>query len=367
LAWDRLIFLQYAILQLNIKLSCSLINEEKSDGNRLKKVMLKDNEWELLDELCNILAPFEKATRDFSGNTYVTLSQMFPIITNLTNSLKPFDDSNEEFEDPDDKTITSDSEESITDQQTEVNYDNISEVLKNVKRKIYLGLKHYWAMPDEFGIMAALLDPRYKDLSFISDDETKVRIHSNLQAQYDQLKREMQQRTTSPSSTTSTISESSLTNTSRSSTPSITRSLREYQARREQNIKKVFQTEKPTSTSSALADEITTYFLLPVARENKNPLSWWKTKQEIFPVLSIIARKYLGIPATSVASERLFSDAGNHITSKRNSLDPGLLGKMIFLKRNMQTMDNANVFPLDLDVESNDFVGDENELEGDWY
>jgi hypothetical protein len=31
--------------------------------------MLNDNEWELLDELCNILAPFGKATRDFSGNT----------------------------------------------------------------------------------------------------------------------------------------------------------------------------------------------------------------------------------------------------------------------------------------------------------
>ena len=58
LAWDRLIFLQYAVLQLNINLSCSLIPEEKADGNRLKKYMLKDNEWELLDELCNILAPF---------------------------------------------------------------------------------------------------------------------------------------------------------------------------------------------------------------------------------------------------------------------------------------------------------------------
>lgn len=43
--------------------------------------MLNDNEWELLDELCNILAPFEKATWDFSGNT---LCQMMPFITDLT-------------------------------------------------------------------------------------------------------------------------------------------------------------------------------------------------------------------------------------------------------------------------------------------
>ena len=82
-------------------------------------------------------------------------------------------------------------------------------------------------------------------------------------------------------------------------------------------------------------DEITIYLLMPIARENKNPLDWWRAKQEIFSILSIIARKYLGIPATSIASERLFSDAGNHITAKRNSLNPGLLGKMLFLKRNM--------------------------------
>ena len=55
LAWDRLIFLQYAVLQLSVNLSCSLISEEKTDGIKLKKIMIKDNEWELLDELCNIL------------------------------------------------------------------------------------------------------------------------------------------------------------------------------------------------------------------------------------------------------------------------------------------------------------------------
>src|SRR3990170_5528087 len=124
--------------------------------------------------------------------------------------------------------------------------------------------------------------------------------------------------------------------------------------------KKILQMTEKT-TLSAVEDEITTYFLLPVARENKNPLNWWRAKQEIFPILSIIARKYLGIPATSVASERLFSDAGNHITAKRNALDPGLVGKMVFLKRNMQTMDHINVFPLDLDVENNDFVENEDE------
>lgn len=309
------------------------------------------------------MAPFEKAIRDFSGNTYVTLSQMFPIITNLTNSLKPQDNLYEENNDSDDNTISSDSEEILINKITEVDYNNVPEVLKNVKKNIYMGLKRYWSMPDEFGIMATLLDPRYKDLNFISDEEIKVKIHSNLQVQYDQLKREMQQQSSSPPSpTSSTIS--IISTDSRSLTPN-TRSLREYREKCEQRVKQVFHQKTDISTSSsAIADEITTYFLLPVARENKDPLSWWKTKQEIFPILSIIARKYLGIPATSVASERLFSDAGNHITSKRSLLDPGLLGKMVFLKRNMQTMDNINVFPPELDVEDNDgFVENDYEFE----
>ena len=80
-------------------MSCSLIYEEKVDGIKLKKLILNDSEWELLDELCNILAPFEKATRDFSGNTYVTLNQMVLIITNLMNSLSSSDNLEEYEED----------------------------------------------------------------------------------------------------------------------------------------------------------------------------------------------------------------------------------------------------------------------------
>ena len=145
----------------------------------------------------------------------------------------------------------------------------------------------------------------------------------------------------SPTTVTSTDAASLITesSTAGSSTPS--RSLCEHKARHEQRTKQILQIKE--TISSTVEDEITIYFLMPIARENKNPLDWWKAKREIFPILSIIAQKYLGIPATSVASEWLFSDAGNHITAKRSLLDPGLLGRMIFLKRNMQTMDHINV------------------------
>jgi hypothetical protein len=41
---------------------------------------------------------------------------------------------------------------------------------------------------------------------------------------------------------------------------------------------------------------------------------WWKNNQQKFPILSILAKQYLGIPSKSAASERMFSKAGNLIS-----------------------------------------------------
>jgi hypothetical protein len=77
---------------------------------------------------------------------------------------------------------------------------------------------------------------------------------------------------------------------------------------------------------------------LPLALKTENPLDWWKLRLQMFPKLARIARKYLAVLATSVSSERLFSDAENLINTKRTSLDTNLAGKMLFLKRNLNTM-----------------------------
>ena len=53
-----------------------------------------------------------------------------------------------------------------------------------------------------------------------------------------------------------------------------------------------------------------------------NSFLWWKDNTHHFPQLSILVRKYLAPPPTSVASECLFATAGDIHDKKRNRLAP---------------------------------------------
>lgn len=63
-----------------------------------------------------------------------------------------------------------------------------------------------------------------------------------------------------------------------------------------------------------------------------DPLLWWKQREGLYPNLAKAARKLLCIPATSAASERLFSKAGNIVTDLRCSLRPDHVEELLFLK-----------------------------------
>lgn len=66
----------------------------------------------------------------------------------------------------------------------------------------------------------------------------------------------------------------------------------------------------------------------------ESPLLWWKEHAQTFPVLARLARIYLSICATSVPSERLFSDAGNVINKKRSTLKPSMVETLVYLYSN---------------------------------
>jgi len=49
-----------------------------------------------------------------------------------------------------------------------------------------------------------------------------------------------------------------------------------------------------------------------------------------------VARRYLSVPSTSVASERLFSGAGDTYSDSRSRLAPERAEMLLFLRENMK-------------------------------
>ncbi|KAA1068401.1 hypothetical protein PGTUg99_015492 [Puccinia graminis f. sp. tritici] len=111
--------------------------------------------------------------------------------------------------------------------------------------------------------------------------------------------------------------------------------------------------EKPTNQSAAsqslmsrLASRITA---IPAAQENEveaylkaditfkdgaidhktTPLLWWKANCKTYPTLAVIARAYLGTPASSCSVERLFSAAADVCNSSRGSFLPSTMAHSV--------------------------------------
>ncbi|KAL0246015.1 hypothetical protein GEMRC1_007231 [Eukaryota sp. GEM-RC1] len=101
-------------------------------------------------------------------------------------------------------------------------------------------------------------------------------------------------------------------------------------------IKESVSQNSTTDESSEYEDlsvekELDTYLSMFLA-ENDNTLDWWRVNSENFPLMSKFARDMLAVQATSVSSERLFSQTGNVITKKRSRLDDTTVTALMCLR-----------------------------------
>ena len=91
-------------------------------------------------------------------------------------------------------------------------------------------------------------------------------------------------------------------------------------------------TDKKRPSSAEL--ELEAYKTEPLY--SPNPLDFWKSNAPKFPRVARLARRYLAIPATEVASERSFSAAGQTVTKLRASLDASNVDRLTFLHHNKE-------------------------------
>jgi hAT family C-terminal dimerisation region len=187
---------------------------------------------------------------------------------------------------------------------------NTRGLLNKIKSAFYISINHYWknlTKPD--ALLASLLDPRMKDLSFISSEKSNE-IKNLLHEKYNEMCNSASQPIQLAKSPT----------------------------KKKKNTLLASLKKPPTRSY----DEITEYFQLEEIDLESDPFVWWHVHEEKFPILSFLAKKYLSIYACSTASERLFSDAGNLLTTKRTRISPDLFKNLIFLKRNAKHVDSIH-------------------------
>ena len=64
------------------------------------------------------------------------------------------------------------------------------------------------------------------------------------------------------------------------------------------------------------------------------PLDWWARNEHRFPHLALMARQYLGCPASAASAERVFSLAGRLFSDLRQSMNDGTLEDRMWAKIN---------------------------------
>lgn len=93
--------------------------------------------------------------------------------------------------------------------------------------------------------------------------------------------------------------------------------------------------------------EVETYLNSPQSDSSTDILQWWKY-QNIYPILSAMARDVLCVPATSVPVERLFSEAAHILTKLRCSLGNDKFRALICTNMWMKTLLKDQICEVDL-------------------
>ncbi|CAG8770187.1 30364_t:CDS:1 [Racocetra persica] len=192
-----------------------------------------------------------------------------------------------------------------------------SGVLEKVKETLYRAMRFYWKKDNTESYLSSILDPRVKKFDFAPEKFKQVQ--ELLRIKYN----ETRDSSTTPISTINTSFTSYFHNTTVSPFYKPT-------------LLNIFNNPSPLNLQSEL-DE---YLAVPQIPFESDPFAWWNMNKERFPVISKLACVYLSVSATSTPSERLSSDCGNLIGSKRTRMSPEFFKRLVFLKRNYNILDN---------------------------
>lgn len=267
---------------------------------------LMAQQWGLLEELSTALKPFECATVFMSGEKYITISAVPPLVTGLLKSTQ-------------------------------------SMVFESARMQAFQGtvieqVLARWRKETTFSdgaqntvIISSALDPWFKRLRFLPREEV-FNVQMKVQTlAFGERKGHLELATSATATSPSTTTEAAPTSAS------LLDSLLDSGSSEEES------SEAGSDLNNQVKNEIQAYFTERQLAKEENALLWWKANLDSYPTLARLAKSYLCIPGTSTPSEHLFSAAGNIASKKRASLSPEHVDMLTFLHANAEFLYRGTV------------------------
>ena len=249
--------------------------------------------WQDIDVLESVnkaLGPLQEFTDIMSGEKYVTVSAIKPVLKHLEEKV----------------LVDADADTSLT---------------CDIRRKIMVSLtaRYVGTKINELLDVATFLDPRCK-LDFTAEKDV-ASVKARVQQEAERMLNEDVE--------CSEVQGHDVPHPSEEEPP----------PQRKRRLGEILQKDKsaqPTEDKTLrVSKEVERYLQAPQQDSTEDPLVWWKDNAASYPALSKLSKKYLCISATSSSSERMFSTAGNVVTKKRSLLKPEKVDMLVFLAKNL--------------------------------
>ncbi|GFQ86855.1 SYCP2_SLD domain-containing protein [Trichonephila clavata] len=240
------------------------------EGNEISALEDFTTATELLEDITSSLSGeqyttatelLEDITSSLSGEQYTTASAVLPLYMKIKNNLQ--------------------------------NKDEDSSLLKSIKSEILESLNKYESHPMSSNLqLSPLCDPRFR-LNFIeSPEEVKKLAVAKMRNIY------TTQKTSNPDNF-----ENIETRTKEQNKKGLAKFFYVFGSNS--------NSENTRNPSRETEKELNEYLSMPRVSFEHDPLDWWKVHYESFLFLKVLARKYLCIQGSSVASERVFGSVEN--------------------------------------------------------
>ena len=292
--------------------------------NQISMVM-----WDYLEEGSAILDDAAWASQVLEGDKYVTASLVVPMAYRLmatSSSQHPVKFANrveDEFND-DDVNPPKVPHDQLTDKIQTAREGLHEQLVDRFDTNVARDIKKFW-------FIAAMCDPRFKKLQFKHDrmlsDMMRTRAVTWFTHEFNtKYKGKVAAPTGAPDASPAVASGTAAPR---------------HVKRRKTSAAGFFadsdEEESEGEETVAEKDELAEYLALPQIKykTEEDAAVWWRENKSKFPNVEVMARQYLGCPASSASVERLFSQVGIAFTAKRKSADSSTIADLMFANVNL--------------------------------